>query len=515
MKPSRGEKTLHLKVTGFADGDDFLEASNSICREMRHAQARWAAITLRTRLQVIRRFRQLLAEQAESVAMSVVGSSPRSVAEILSSEMIPLAEAGNFVERRAETFLAPRRVGRRGRPLWLGGVTSVVYREPFGLVLVIGPSNYPIFLPGVQLLQALAAGNAVLLKPGPGGTGAAQELARLLNAAGLPASLLRVLPEFPEAAQVAIRAGVDKVFFTGSAATGVQILAQLAPRAVPSTMELSGCDAVIIRADADLDLAVRALGFGLRLNSGQTCIAPRRVYVARSVATEFEGRLAQMLSDHWPVAFTPAQCERLSPLLVEALAQGAHFLSGKVQAGGDIVGPVVIAGANSSLPLLREDIFAPLLTILTVADDEEAIALANDCPYALGASIFTRNETAARSLAARLNAGGVIINDLIAPTADARLPFGGRKLSGFGLTRGPEGLWEMTTTKVVTERRGRWRPHYDARRAEDAALFRDYLGLVHGGTLRHRWDSLRQLMANIRRSWPIVGARQVRSRPRI
>jgi acyl-CoA reductase-like NAD-dependent aldehyde dehydrogenase len=499
MKPSTGEEIQHLKVTGFADGEDFLVASPSICLEMRRAQAMWAAVSARTRLQVIRRFRSLLAEQAEFVAISAVGSSHRTVTEILTSEIIPLADAGRFLERAAENLLAPRHVGRRGRPLWLGGVTSLVYREPFGLVLVIAPSNYPIFLPGVQALQALAAGNAVLLKPGPGGTGAARELARLLNAAGLPASLLQVLPESAEAAQVAIRVGVDKVFFTGSATTGSKILAQLAPFAIPAAMELSGCDAVIIRADADLALAVRGLGFGLRLNSGQTCIAPRRVFVARAVATEFEGRLAQTLSDHWPVAFTPAQCERLSPLLVEALAQGAHFLSGKVQPGGDIVGPMVIAGANPSLPLLREDIFSPLLTILTVADDEEAIALANDCPYALGAAIFTRNEMAARSLAARLNAGGVLINDLIAPTADARLPFGGRKLSGFGLTRGPEGLREMTTTKVVTERRGRWRPHYDAPRADDAALVRHYLGLVHGGTLRHRWDSLRKLIASIRR----------------
>ena len=145
---------------------------------------------------------------------------------------------------------------------------------------------------------------------------------------------------------------------------------------------------------------------------------------------------SQALCDHWPVPFSPTQRERLSPLLQQALAQGAHFLSGKIQPSGDIIGPVVIAGAKPALPLLREDIFAPLLTILTVADDDEAMAFANDCSYALGATIFTRDEMVAHSLAARLNVGGVIINDLIAPTADARLPFGGRKLSGFGLTRG-------------------------------------------------------------------------------
>ncbi len=497
MKPSTGEKPQRLTVTGFADGDDFLAASGSIALDMRRAQSPWAEAPLRTRLRIIRRFRHLLAEQAGSSANSASGSSQRPVAEILTSEIIPLAEAARFVEQEAEDLLAPRRVGRRRRPLWLGGVTATVCREPFGLVLVIAPSNYPLFLPGVQVLQALVAGNAVLLKPGPGGTAAACELARLFNAAGLPSLLLRVLPETPEAAQTAIRAGVDKVFFTGSATTGAKILAQLAPLAIPAAMELSGCDALIIRADADLDLAVQALGFGLRLNSGQTCIAPRRVFVARAVATEFEGRLARLLSDHWPVAFSPAQRERVTPLLREAVNQGAHFLSGKILPGGEVIGPVVIAGANPSLPLLRQDIFAPLLTILTVSDDNEAIALANDCPYALGATIFTRDETAAHSLAARLSAGIIVINDLIVPTADARLPFGGRKLSGFGFTRGPEGLLEMTTTKVVTRRRGRWRPHYDPPRAEDEGLFLNYLGLVHGGEFRHRWNSFRRLIANL------------------
>ena len=499
MKPSTGEHIQHLKVAGFTHEDDFLFDASSACVELRRAQASWAASSVCMRLQVLRRFRHLLAEQAETVANSAAGSSLHPVAEILSAEIIPLAEAGRFLEREAEKLLAPRRVGRRHRPLWLGGLTSVVHREPFGLILVIAPSNYPFFLPGVQVLQALAAGNAVLLKPGPDGARAAHELARLLNTAGLPASLLRVLPESPEAAQAAIRAGVDKVFFTGSALTGVQILAQLAPHAVPAAMELSGCDAVIIRADADLDLAVCALSFGLRLNSGQTCIAPRRVFVTRAIATEFEGRLAQALSDYAPTPFSPAQRERLAPLLLEALEQGAHFLCGKIHPGGDMVGPLVIAGAKPSLALLREDIFAPLLTILTVADDAEAIVLANDCPYALGAAIFSRDEIAARSLAQRLNVGGVIINDLIAPTADARLPFGGRKLSGFGLTRGPEGLREMTTTKVVIQRSGRWRPHYDALHADDAALLRDYLGLVHGGNFRHRWNSFRQVMANLLR----------------
>lgn len=499
MKPFIAEPPQHLKVSALAEGDQFLFDPASACAESRRAQLAWGWTSVSARLQVIRRFRLMLAEQAGSVASFAVGESRRSIGEILSAEIIPLADACRFLERRAEKLLSVRRVGRVGRPLWLGGVKAFVRREPFGLALVVAPSNYPLFLPGVQVLQALTAGNAVLLKPGPGGAPACNELARLLNAAGLPASLLRVLPELPESVHAAIQAGVDKVFFTGSAHTGVKILAELAPRAVPSTMELSGCDAAIVRADADLDLAVRALTFGLRLNSGRTCIAPRRVYVTRSVATEFEGRLAQALSACSPVTIEPSLQQRLMPLLLQALSPGAHLLAGEIQRDGRIMGPVVVAGAKPGLPLLREDIFAPLLTVLTVADDEEAVALSNDCPYALGATIFTRDEHQARALATRLNAGVVIINDLIAPTADARLPFGGRKLSGFGLTRGPEGLLEMTTTKVVIERRGKARLHYAPPHPADADLFQQYLTLAHGRNWRQRLASLRKILVNVAR----------------
>ena len=172
---------------------------------------------------------------------------------------------------------------------------SEIHREPLGVVLIIGPGNYPLFLPGVQLIQALAAGNAVLLKPGIGGTPAAQALSKLVIRAGIDPQLVAVLAESREAAGCAIEAHPDKVLFTGSAATGEKILEQLAPHLIPATMELSGCDAVMVRADADLELVVRALVFGLRLNAGATCMSPKRVLVHRSIATELEGRLAENL----------------------------------------------------------------------------------------------------------------------------------------------------------------------------------------------------------------------------
>lgn len=464
----------------------------------RQAQAAWAAAGLRQRLAVIRHFRHLLTEGAQRLATTAVGYQTRALAEILAAEILPLAEAARFLEREAGQILAPRRLGFRHRPLWLGRVTSEIYREPFGLILVISPSNYPILLPGVQVIQALAAGNAVWLKPGPGGGAAALELARCLQVAGLPEHVLTILPESAEAARSAIAAGVDKVLFTGSARVGKELLAQLAERAIPATLELSGCDPVIIRADADLDLAVRALAFGLRLNSGQTCIAPRRVLVARTVATEFEGRLAQVLN-HCVIPTSPTQQGRLLLASLSALAHGAHLLAGRVTAGTPVIGPVVLAGVAPESPVLKEDIFGPLLFVVTVSDDDEAVKHANASAFALGASIFSRDETSARRLAARIEAGVVVINDLIAPTADARLPFGGRKLSGFGVTRGAEGLLEMTTQKVVALHRGRFRPHYDPPASGQAEFFLSFLRASHGPGWKNRLAGLLDFVRAARR----------------
>ena len=424
----------------------------------------------------------------------------RPALESLTAEVLPLAEACRFLERHAENILASKRLGKRGRPLWLAGIQTEIQRAPLGVVLIIGPANYPLLLPGVQLIQALVAGNAVLLKPGHGGTSAARALHELIVRAGFDSQLAALLPDTSEAARTAIFARPDKVLFTGSAATGERILAQLAPHLIPATMELSGCDAVIVRDDADLDLAVKALAFGLTLNAGATCMSPKRVFVHRRLATELEGRLANIFRRARPDGQTllpQASREKLRPLLDEALANGAHLIAGEIHGTGAIVAPIILAGVSPDSRLLREDVFAPLLSILTVADDLEAILRTNDCPYALTASIFSRDESRAHVLASSIRAGVVTINDLILPTADARLPFGGRARSGFGVTRGAEGLLELTTPKAVTVSRARFRPVFDPSQPGDLEMFEAYLRFAHGGGLKARWTALVSLIKTI------------------
>jgi len=314
-------------------------------------------------------------------------------------------------------------------------VEAEVRREPLGLVLILAPANNLLFLPGAQTAQALAAGNAVLWKPGWGGTAAAGAFLALTRAAGLPPGLLTVLPEEPEAAREAIAAGVDKVLLTGSAATGREVLPELGRRLIPAVAELSGDDPLFVLPGADLDRVARALRFGRTLNHGETCIAPRRVFVPRDLI--------------------PGLKERLASLGLEA----------------------------------------PLIPVASV---EEALAEARRSPYALGASVFGPEEEAV-ALAGRIRAGVVVVNDLIVPTADPRLPFGGRGESGFGVTRGAEGLLELTAPKVVAVRRSRRLFHFEEPHPVDADLFRAYLTLTHAGGLRARLRGAAALLRNLAR----------------
>ncbi len=497
MSPTREPKPISA-VSAAEDAG----LSETVARAMtsaREAQVRWAGTSLARRLHLIRKLRQLIAENALQLADASASARRRPALESLTAEVMPLAEACRYVERAAKKILAPRRVGGRGRPLWLAGVRSEIHRVPFGVILLIGPGNYPLLLPGVQMIQALVAGNAVLLKPGVGGTAAARGLCDLMVRAGFDPLLFALLPESADAARTAIFARPDKVLFTGSAEAGEKILSQLAPHLIPATMELSGCDAVIVRADADLELVAKALTFGLTFNAGATCLAPKRVFVHRSLATEIEGRLAHAFHDRERQAAQGAlglaAVEKLRPLVDEAVALGAHFITGELQGAA----PIILAGVSPASRLLREDVFGPVLSIVTVADDHEAILRANDCPFALSASIFSREESVARCLAEQIRVGVVTINDLILPTADARLPFGGRGRSGFGVTRGAEGLLELTTPKVITVTRGSFRPAFDPPQTGDEKLFQAYLRIVHGRGLKARAAALFALAGILRR----------------
>ncbi|MFW5798139.1 MAG: aldehyde dehydrogenase family protein, partial [Planctomycetota bacterium] len=238
----------------------------------RTAQPHWANLPLRQRLACLGRLRPLIVKHVDELTAPLDATHVRAPGESLAAEVLPLAEACRFLQKRAVDILKPRRHRTRMLPLWLAGLVVEVRHEPLGVVLVIGPSNYPLFLTGVQLVQALVAGNAVVVKPGRTGGEVLHVLARLLGAAGVPDGLVHVLDESTEAGHAAVAAGPDKVVLTGGLETGRTVLGELAETMTPAVMELSGCDAVLVHERSDPELVARCMAFGMRLNGGATCI---------------------------------------------------------------------------------------------------------------------------------------------------------------------------------------------------------------------------------------------------
>ena len=361
---------------------------------------------------------------------------------------------------------------------WASGRRSAA--SPRGIVLILAPGNYPLFLPGAQALQALAAGNAVAIKPAPGCGEPIRALAALLDQAGLPEGTLQILPE--DSGPAALRAGYDYVVLTGSAETGVAVAREAAETLTPSAMELSGVDAAFILPGADLAVAAASLAYGLRLNAGATCIAPRRVFVPSAMEADLLSRLLAQLP---PPAAIPKPTEtRLVALLADAEAKGARIVARN---------PAIIAGAAPDLPILQQDVFAPWLALIPVADIDAALPGQPTSAPTPSAPVSSPPADA-YALAARVDAGSVCVNDLIMPTADPRLPFGGRHRSGFGVTRGAEGLLDMTIVKTVSTRRFGPRPHLNAKLNSNPAQLLTLLHLLHGSNSL-RLTTLKSLLA--------------------
>jgi acyl-CoA reductase-like NAD-dependent aldehyde dehydrogenase len=384
-------------------------------------------------------------------------------------------------------------VAQRHRPLWLWGQRDTVHRRPRGVVGIIGTWNYPLFLNGVQLIQALAAGNGVLWKPSEVAPASAAVLFDLLGRAGFPAGLVHLLEATREAGQDLLEAEVDHVVFTGSASTGRRVASSLGSRLISSTMELSGCDAMFVLDDADLPLAARAAWFGATVNCGQTCVAVRRAFVHRSLYAAFADALAILVTAAGPVRLVlPSQVQEAERLVRAALAQGGRLLQLPLpdqNLAEDLCTPTVVIDARPEMALCREASFAPVLAVLPFDTVEEALQMNAQCRYGLGASIFTRDTSRANQLAAQLRAGMVTVNDVIVPTAHPATPFGGCGASGWGVTQGAEGLLEMTLPQVVSVRGGKFRPHYDLSAGSTASqgdLVRALLDAGHGVTLGQR-----------------------------
>lgn len=458
------------------------------------ARQQWVATPWRQKRKVLRHFRGLLAQEADSLLNCLALPQRTASSDSLAAELLPLADACKFLERETPRILQAKHYRSWLRWLGLPALTIEIARAPLGTILVIGPSNYPLFLPGVQTLQAIAAGNAVQWKPGRGGAAVGQRFVELLEQAGVPQGLVETLDESPAAAQKAIAAGVDKVVLTGSRDTGLAVQQQLAEFGIPAVMELSGFDPLVVLADADLQRVTRAIVFSLRLNGGATCIAPRRVYVHRGLYPQLQQALREAVTSLGTITTTSREAERGRVLIEEALASGGRLVAGADhELAADEFAPTVVADACAEI---AEDLMLPI--VLLHPFDQEAELEALPLAYDLGASVFG-SPLAARRVAAKLRAGCITLNDVIAPTADARVPFAPGGASGFGVTRGAEGLLEFTRPRVTIQRHGRWLPHLEDPNANDSDILLAWLRCTHSSTWGQRMAAGKALLRAARR----------------
>ena len=470
-------------------------------RAARAAQRGWADSTLARRLVAVTAFRRLLVSACDRLCQVIAEDVGKSAREVVGSEILPTADACLFVEKQAPSLLRSRRVSTRTRPWWMFGQGDTIHRRPRGVVGIIGTWNYPLFLNAVQIVQALVAGNAVVWKPSEVTPRFAEVLRDLLHEAGFPPEVFRVLPATRDMGPALADSPIDHVVFTGSAAVGRKLAARLGERLVSSTLELSGCDVQLLLDDADVKLAARAAWFGVTLNRGQTCIAVRRAIVPRSLYGAYCDLLRPLSAQARPYALAmPSQTWQAQRLVDEAISAGGRLLTdGPVRVEADACRPAIVVDARPEMGVCQEACFAPIMAVMPYDTLEEALAMEAQCPYALGASVFTAQPSRAEAIAPRLRAGMVSVNDVVVPTAHPATPFGGRGDSGWGVTQGAAGLLEMTVPQVVSTRGGSFRPHYDmgdpAKLAASDGMLRGLLEATHAPTflarMRGWWRTVR------------------------
>ena len=431
---------------------------------MRIAQGQWEQLPIKDKLQKVRKFRHLLVVQRDKIAKALFLDSGKPYEEALGAEILPLAEACKFLEKNAAHLLSPRKIRSSDTPWWLFLQKSKVHRKARGVVGIIGTWNYPLFLNGVQIIQALVAGNGVVWKPSENALETNKILAELLLET-FPPDIFKELSSSRESGPVLIDSNIDFVVMTGSVETGKAIAKKCAERLIPSTLELSGIDSLLLLDDGDVDLAVSAAWFAMNINAGQTCMASRRFLIPETMLEKVTTKLLELAKKFKPrKILMESQADCALPLIESALVGGAELIwplnKSDIWKDGNFDACILI-NVREEMRICNEAIFTPVLSVITYKSIEDAIRISNASSFGLCASIFTANQVLGEKVALELKVGSVSINDAIVPHAHPATPFGGVGLSGWGATQGEEGLLEMTRPMSISIVSGKFRPHYE------------------------------------------------------
>jgi acyl-CoA reductase-like NAD-dependent aldehyde dehydrogenase len=442
------------------------------------AQKAWGALSVRERARRIMPMSARIAEKADAIAKAICADVGKTSVDAMAAEVFPAAIGLSYYAKRGRRVLKPRRAG--GGCVLTFNKVSVVQRVPFGVVGIVSPWNYPFAIPFAEICMAFLAGNAVLLKVASNCPRTAEALDDCVSAADIPRGLYaRIAMPGREAGDALLAAGIGKLFFTGSVETGKELMGKAAATLTPVVLELGGCDAAIVRADADLERAAWGILWAGYANAGQSCGGAQRILVHESVYGAFSERLVSLVkalrfgepgladADIGPL-ISEKQRGILAAQVRAAMDGGAKVLYARDKPEGweGAYHPALVLeeprGAKRPSAAWTEEFFGPVTVLKSFSTDDEAVEAANASDFGLTASVWSRNRAEARSLAARLEAGAVMINDHLMSHGLAETPWGGFKDSGIGRSHGAEGLLEMTQPRVVVDeiltiaRKGIW-----------------------------------------------------------
>jgi len=448
-----------LTITNPADGSKLAELPSDDAASVaakaaraRAAQPAWAATPLADRIACIARFRGAVASELEALAKTLTQEVGK-----------PLSQSRNELNgflARIDFFLAQVAASTAAETVFSdASMTERIDHDPLGVVANISAWNYPYFVGGNVFVPALLTGNAVLYKPSEFAALTGLHIDRLLHAAGIPTDVFITFVGAGEVGAALLAQKVDGVFFTGSAATGAKIAAQMGARMVRLQLELGGKDPTYVADDADPKVAAESLADGAMYNTGQSCCSVERIYVHEKLHDAFvEHFLATVrgfkVGD--PMAegtyigpiTRPPQMAVLASQVEDAVAKGAQLRTGgkRIEGAGSWFEPTVLTHADHTMALMQDESFGPVIGIQKVASDDEALALMNDTRYGLTAGMFTKSEERARRLLGRVNAGSVYWNccDRVSP----RLPWSGHGESGVGVTLSTYGIQAFTRPRA-------------------------------------------------------------------
>ncbi len=427
----------------------------------RAAQPNWEAFGFEGRARILLRAQKWLIDNSERVVETIMSETGKTYEDAEFAEISYGAGAFGFWAKEAPNYLADERV--KTSQILLKGKKLILRYRPLGLIGVIGPWNYPLTNSFGDCIPALAAGNSVILKPSEVTPLTSLLIAEGLRECGLPDGVLQVATG-RGGTGAALTEQVDMIMFTGSTATGRKVAAAAAERLIPCSLELGGKDPMIVLSDADLERAANLAVYYSMQNAGQTCISIERVYVEAPVYDEFVGKVTEKMrklrvgAPHGPgsvdvgaITFPP-QLDTISEHVSDAVGKGARVLTGgKVveNVGGRFYEPTLLVDVDHTMKIMTEETFGPTLPIMKIADADEGVRLANESPYGLGASVFTRDTTRGEAIARRLEAGAANVNDAIVNYTALELPMGGAKASGLGSRHGAGGIRKYCAQQAI------------------------------------------------------------------